>query len=106
MIEGPDSFHILKVENRRPAGPASFEEVQDKIKPMLENKKCQEEQTAFLNKIKHNALVDRLPRQERPRTSRDWHRTSESWLNDANRYSLIMLPATWRLPQSSDLCCA
>ena len=39
VLEGPDSFHILKVENRRPAGPASFEEVQDKIKPMLESQK-------------------------------------------------------------------
>ena len=26
VLEGPDSFHVLRVENRRPAGPASFEE--------------------------------------------------------------------------------
>jgi parvulin-like peptidyl-prolyl isomerase len=57
VIEGPDSFHILKVEKRRPAGPASFEDVQDKIKPMLESQKMNVEQDAFLKKIKQNAAV-------------------------------------------------
>ena len=57
VIEGPDSFHILKVEKRRPAGPASFEDVQDKIKPMLESQKMNVEQDAFLKKIKQNALI-------------------------------------------------
>ena len=57
VIEGPDSFHILKVENRRPAGPASFEEILDKIKPILERKRAQEEQTAFLKKLKRNAII-------------------------------------------------
>jgi peptidyl-prolyl cis-trans isomerase SurA len=57
VLEGPDSFHILKVEKRRPAGPASFEEVQDQIKPLLVAKKFQEERDAFLEKIKRNALV-------------------------------------------------
>ena len=45
------------MENRRPAGPASFEEVQDKIKPMLVAKKTREERDAFINKIKRNALI-------------------------------------------------
>ena len=58
MIEGPDSFHILKVENRRPAGPASFEEIQDKIKPMLEKKRWQDEQAVFLQKLKQNAIIN------------------------------------------------
>ena len=35
VIEGPDGFHIVRVESRRPAGPASFEEVQDQIRPEL-----------------------------------------------------------------------
>ncbi len=58
VIEGPDSFHILKVENRRPAGPASFEEIQDKIKPMLEKKRWQDEQAVFLQKLKQNAIIN------------------------------------------------
>ncbi len=57
VIEAPDSFHILKVENRRPAGPASFEEIQDKIKPLLERKRSQEEQSAFLEKLKRDAII-------------------------------------------------
>jgi peptidyl-prolyl cis-trans isomerase SurA len=57
VLEGPDSFHILKVENRRPAGPASFEEVQDKIRPILVNQKFREEQASFIGKLKRNALI-------------------------------------------------
>jgi len=57
VLEGPDSFHILKVENRRPAGPASFEEVQDKIRPIIVNKKFREERTAFIAKLQRNALI-------------------------------------------------
>ena len=59
VIEGPNSFHILKVERRRPAGPATFEEVQDQIKPMLVDKKFQEERQAYLAKIRRNALIIR-----------------------------------------------
>jgi parvulin-like peptidyl-prolyl isomerase len=57
VLEGPDSFHILKVENRRAAGPASFAEIYDQIKPKLADKKYQEEREAFLKKIKREALV-------------------------------------------------
>ena len=50
VIEGPDSFHIIKVENRRAAGPASFEEVQDQIGPILLKAKkiSSKKQQAFL----------------------------------------------------------
>lgn len=58
LIEGPESYHIVKVENRRPAGPASFEEVQDKIKPKLESERMHQENDAFISKLKHNALID------------------------------------------------
>jgi hypothetical protein len=57
VLEGPASFHIVKVERRRPAGPASFEEVQDKIRPILVNQKFREERTAFIDKLKRNALI-------------------------------------------------
>jgi parvulin-like peptidyl-prolyl isomerase len=58
LIEGPDSFHIVKVENRRPAGPASFEEVQDKIKPLLQVERMNKESEAFIQKLKQNALIE------------------------------------------------
>jgi peptidyl-prolyl cis-trans isomerase SurA len=61
VLEGPDSFHILKVEKRRSAGPASFEEVLDEIKPVLVSQKNQEERDAFLQKLKRNALIKVYP---------------------------------------------
>ena len=57
VLEGPDSFHVLKVENRRPAGPASFEEIQDQIKPALENQKYRDERVAFVAKLQKNTLI-------------------------------------------------
>ena len=35
VLEGPTSLHILRVENRRAAGPASFEEIQDQIRETI-----------------------------------------------------------------------
>ena len=43
ILEGENSFHIVKVEERRSAGPASFEEVQDQIRSAILEKKYQEE---------------------------------------------------------------
>jgi peptidyl-prolyl cis-trans isomerase SurA len=57
VIEGPDSFHVLLVENRRPAGPASFEEIQDQIRPALENQKYRNERVAFVAKLQKNTLI-------------------------------------------------
>jgi peptidyl-prolyl cis-trans isomerase SurA len=57
VIEGPDSFHIVKVERRRPAGPASFEEVQDKIKPIVQNQKFQAESAAYINKLRRQTPI-------------------------------------------------
>jgi parvulin-like peptidyl-prolyl isomerase len=59
LIEGPDGYHIVKVEKRRPSGPASFAEVNDQIKPILENAKFVEERTALLNKLRKNAVIIR-----------------------------------------------
>ena len=66
VIEGPESFHIVKVESRRPAGPASFEEVQDKIRPKLEaetNACCEME--AFTKEAQAKYAHSRLSRKER-----------------------------------------
>jgi parvulin-like peptidyl-prolyl isomerase len=57
VIEGPDGFHIIKVEKRRPAGPASFEEVQNEIRPILENQKFAAERNALLAKLRKNTLI-------------------------------------------------
>jgi len=57
VIEGPESFHIVKVESRRAAGPATFEEVQDKIKPIVQNEKFQAESAAYINKLRRDTPV-------------------------------------------------
>jgi parvulin-like peptidyl-prolyl isomerase len=67
VIEGPDGFHIVKVEKRRPAGPLSFEEVQNQIKPILENAKFVTERNAFLAKLRKNTVITRYDLN--PRTS-------------------------------------
>ena len=59
VIEGPDGFHIVKVEKRRTAGPATFEEVQNQIKPILENAKFMDERNAFLTKLRKNTVITR-----------------------------------------------
>jgi peptidyl-prolyl cis-trans isomerase SurA len=58
LLSGPDSFHIVRVENRRAAGAASFEEVQDKIKPILVNEKYQVQRNAVLAKLRRNTLIE------------------------------------------------
>jgi peptidyl-prolyl cis-trans isomerase SurA len=57
VIEGPESFHIVKVESRRVAGPASFEEVQDKIKPIVQSQKFQAESAAYINKLRRQTPI-------------------------------------------------
>ncbi len=57
VIEGPQSLHIVRVEGRRPAGQASFEEVQDKIKPIVQNQKARAESSAFINKLRQKTLI-------------------------------------------------
>ncbi len=49
IIEAPASYHIVRVERRRPAGPASFAEVevQDKIKNTIFNEKIRRETSAL-----------------------------------------------------------
>src|SRR5262249_21225871 len=59
VIEAPDGFHIVKVERRRPAGPASFAEVNNQIKPILENAKFVAERNAFLAKLRKNTVITR-----------------------------------------------
>jgi parvulin-like peptidyl-prolyl isomerase len=59
VLEGPSSFHIVKVEGRRAAGPASFGEVQKKIEPVLANNKLRTERTAFIEKLHHTTLIER-----------------------------------------------
>ncbi|WP_406701061.1 peptidylprolyl isomerase [Singulisphaera sp. Ch08] len=59
VIESPTSYHIVRVEKRRVAGPASFAEVeiQDKIKNTIFNEKIRRETTAFIAKLRKQTLI-------------------------------------------------
>jgi parvulin-like peptidyl-prolyl isomerase len=57
VIATPESFHVVRVEGRRAAGPASFEEVQDKIRPLLADGKYKAERTAYIAKLRRRTLV-------------------------------------------------
>ena len=54
ILEGPTSLHIVRVEARREAGPATFEELQDQIRRRIMTEKIVEG-------------PDHLPRQAPPR---------------------------------------
>jgi peptidyl-prolyl cis-trans isomerase SurA len=57
LIEGPDGYHIVKVEKRRAAGPSTFEELQSKIKPLIENEKSNAERLALITKLRKNNFI-------------------------------------------------
>ena len=57
ILEAPGSFHIIRVESRRPAGPATFAEVQDVIRRKLREQTHSREATAFLDKLRKKTLI-------------------------------------------------
>ncbi|WP_337177869.1 peptidylprolyl isomerase [Paludisphaera sp.] len=57
VVEGPDSFHVLRVEARRPGGPASFAELQDSIRAALRERKTQEQRRLLLASLRKKTIV-------------------------------------------------
>jgi peptidyl-prolyl cis-trans isomerase SurA len=57
ILEGPSSFHIVRVEQRRAAGPAPFEELQDQIRARILDKRFQAERTAYIQKLRDESFV-------------------------------------------------
>jgi len=57
VLEGPTSYHVVRVEARREAGPATFAEVQDRIKKAVHAEKVARESNAYLEKLRKNTLV-------------------------------------------------
>ncbi len=60
ILEGPTSFHIVRVDERRAAGPAPFFELQDQIRSTLLEKKYQSERTAYIGKLWEQTLVSTI----------------------------------------------
>jgi parvulin-like peptidyl-prolyl isomerase len=57
ILDGENSFHIVKVEERRPAGPATFAEVQDQVRSAILDKKFQEERATYVAKLRQKAYI-------------------------------------------------
>ena len=57
ILEGPTSLHIVRVEHRRTAGPASFEELQDQIRQRVQSQKMRSAREQFVKKLKQDTLV-------------------------------------------------
>jgi peptidyl-prolyl cis-trans isomerase SurA len=57
VLEGPSSFHVVRVEGRRAAGPAPFEELQDQIRTTLQDTKYQTERAAYIRKLWDETFV-------------------------------------------------
>lgn len=62
IIEGPSSYHIVRVERRRPAGPAPFSEVeiQNKIRNEIFDSKVRHETTVFLDRLRKQTVVSTI----------------------------------------------
>jgi peptidyl-prolyl cis-trans isomerase SurA len=57
VIEGPSTFHIIRVEGRRVAGPATFAEVQDEVARKIHELKIRRESIAYLEKLRQRTLI-------------------------------------------------
>jgi parvulin-like peptidyl-prolyl isomerase len=57
ILEGPTSYHIVRVESRRAAGPATFAEVQNEIRKAVRTKKTKVEADAFIDKLRRETVV-------------------------------------------------
>ncbi len=57
VIEAPGGFHIVRVDSKRTAGPARFDEVQDKIKDLILRQKFARYSDAYINNLRSNTVV-------------------------------------------------
>ncbi len=60
VLEGPTSYHIVLVENRHAAGPATFKEVQDEMRKKVMYQKMRKAHEAFIARLKRDALISTI----------------------------------------------
>ncbi len=60
VIEGPTSYHIVLVEHRRQAGPATFAEVLDKVRLAVRRQKVHRETGQYIDKLRRRTVVRTL----------------------------------------------
>ena len=61
VIEAPDSFHIVRVESRRAAGPLRFDEVQRKVSDAVFREEFERARDGYLAKLRSRTLVRVMP---------------------------------------------
>lgn len=57
ILEGPDAYHIIRVEDRRQAGPAPFMEVQLKIREIIKEEKYNKGAESYFQKLRGKTLI-------------------------------------------------
>jgi parvulin-like peptidyl-prolyl isomerase len=60
ILDGPASLHIVRVENRQAAGPATFQDVQNEIRRKLMGEKIMKARADFVSKLRRNTLVSTI----------------------------------------------
>jgi peptidyl-prolyl cis-trans isomerase SurA len=60
ILEGPTSLHIVRVEARREAGPATFMEVQDQIRRRITTEKIVKARSTFLAKLRRDTPISTI----------------------------------------------
>jgi parvulin-like peptidyl-prolyl isomerase len=61
VAETPVGFHLIKMEDRRPGGTRSFEEVKDRIGPQLRSGKERAKMEEFTKKVEEEAGLEVYP---------------------------------------------
>ncbi len=61
VIEAPTSFHIVRVESRRPAGPLHFDEVQRQVTEAVFRRNMTQAQEQYLAKLRAKTVVRVIP---------------------------------------------
>ncbi len=57
IIEGPSSYHIVRIEADRAAGPAPFDEVQDEVRRLVHRQKVERASSALLETLRRQMVV-------------------------------------------------
>jgi parvulin-like peptidyl-prolyl isomerase len=60
VLEGPTTLHIVRVEARREAGPATFEEIQDQIRRRITTEKVVKARNAFIAKLRRDTPISTI----------------------------------------------
>lgn len=70
VIEGPSSYHLVRVENRLAAGPTPFHEVHEQVRASVEYEKRNSAIEACIKKLRNKTVVDIIIYKAKPKARR------------------------------------